>query len=543
MSDFIPLEDDESSANPQNTYNLAYHGQSGNANGNGGHVPTSLAEDVRALIREVVGEDPNKFPQDMDMMDASPAPKDRLNEGHPPTPVSRHPTTDLLAQSSYGNLPVDQVAAPDGRRKSPATNPASRQHKATSAGASRATRTRPPSPSPPPLPNQLQFLLFGSSENDMDNLIPKRSLQNLPPRVLRKLAANGGNIDGPSLYMRNYGQFESMIRLKQYLDGQKYTPFKPRVFLEHVLPNGTTASWEPGSTAPKALLAIKVTENTLDLLRKETDLYFFAMSLSYSELRRASARNIIHNYPKSINGIWMLVERVFAASHPDDKDLRAHICDLITSNRQEITVFPPYEQLMRKNLRAEGLLGNVLLDAYMKAADDNRRIVAELPKKDGTRSISLKSTPSAPPTIGGADRDIGPHLRREASHSSAVAPARPAFNGPDAGWPASQLRPSDLPRLTEALNNTSLFVAKKNGYGTLCRPGRRGERNRDFTLHAGELLLHNAFEGASTGNNLVVYNSWGERGDILRDLVWPVPEDVGIPPRERGMSHSIGAFL
>jgi hypothetical protein len=67
------------------------------------------------------------------------------------------------------------------------------------------------------------------------------------------------------------------------------------------------------------------------------------------------------------------------------------------------------------------------------------------------------------------------------------------------------------------------------GYGTLCKRGAMGVRNRDFTFDAGELLLVSHKESSSNKfNNLIVYNSRGDRGDILHTLVREVPSDIGV---------------
>jgi len=397
---------------------------------------------------------------------------------------------------------------------------------------------REPSPSPPPLTMHPHFILFGASENDLDNLIPRRSLQAMPERTLRKLATKG-SIDGPSIFMKNYNQFDCMLRLKQFLDAQQYTPFKPRVFLEHTLPSGKTASWEGPTDGTEPLTAVNVTENTHALLVKEVDFYFFAIEISYPELRRRSVKNLIEGYPKSLKGIWMLIQRVYMQSDPEDNDLRDHICNLINTNRQELITLPSFEHYMRQFVTIEGKLGSILFSAYMKGAEELRRKVVEL--SGGKEPVRTKMSPPTPiraevkAELRDGPMNIGQITPRPTPSSKGSTPAPSMVDGASP-FPANSLQPQHLDLLATSLNSQRILIAKKAGYGTLARAGQpRGERNRDFTFHAGELLLSNAFESAGSSHNLVVYNTRGERGDVLRDLVSIFPLDFGIHPRERGM--------
>jgi hypothetical protein len=395
------------------------------------------------------------------------------------------------------------------------------------------TRMESRSPSPPPLPMQPQSMLFGSSENDLDNLISKRSLQALPEHVLRKLATKG-KMEGSSILMKNYDQVESMVRLGQYLDCGRYTPFKPPILLEYTLPNGNTASWGPPTRGSEALMAVPVTDNTHKLLEMEVDFYFFAKEVSHDELRRASVRNMIEKYPKSNAGVWMLVERAFLQSHPADTDLREYIFDLINANRSELIAMPRYESLMRKLTKARGVLGQTLFNAYLKSVKETHQKLAELTAKDALRSGGADKPLRDRMEIGHLLRGYGTTPSKPPSEMKRTSPTTRFSTAPLPLDRPDSLEPSHLPLISEAINNGRLLVAKKTGYGTLAGPGVRSERNKDFRFAAGELLMLDTSQGAASSQGLLVYNSRGERGYVLRRLIVPIPPTMGIDPCDRG---------
>jgi hypothetical protein len=84
--------------------------------------------------------------------------------------------------------------------------------------------------------------------------------------------------------------------------------------------------------------------------------------------------------------------------------------------------------------------------------------------------------------------------------------------------------------LADAARENCLVVAKEAGYGTLLKKGLPlGHRNRDFTFGPGELLIVSTDEFVSNSyNNCIVYNSLGQKGDILRALVRTVPPNLGV---------------
>jgi hypothetical protein len=377
-----------------------------------------------------------------------------------------------------------------------------------------------PSPVPPALTMQPHFIIFGASEEDLSYMIPKKGIQNIPEMVLRKLAMRS-TVEGPVMSMQNYHQLESMKRLKEFLDDKKYRPFKPQIPLDQVLADGSTRPWDPSARSISALKAVKVTDATRDLFVREIELYQFAKELDFDELRQASLKNIMHGYPKSIDSVWMLVEDLFIKSHRSDRVLRQHIVDLINANREELAAHKSYPQFMRRFLTIDGAFGEALLDAYIKAAEDTRRKVIELSAKEPFMRVrSEKPVPKEPAAAT---------PRKISISTGATFPLKC-----DAGWPAHELRPSDLPKVSEAFLQGRVVIARKSGYGTLVRPGVGRDRNRDFQFSGGEMLLVNPLASTSSAHNIVVYNSQGEKGDVLADLICAFPAELGVHPRDRG---------
>lgn len=373
---------------------------------------------------------------------------------------------------------------------------------------------------PPPLPSQPAFIIFGASEDDLSFIIPKKSLANLPEIVMRHLATKG-NLVGPSIYMTNYDQLESMKRLKEYLDNKNYSPFNPRVPLDLLLVDGVKKSWK---LEGDNLGIVKVTQETSSLFDREIDLYLFAKEVEYDDLRQTSLKNIMYGYPKSLEGVWQLVQRLFTDSHPADRVLRQHIVSLIDANRGELTSHRPYVSFMKRFLTIHGTFGKVLLDAYIKAAEDSKRLVGSMSltdKKPPTRVVSESSVPKGPAALTN-----GPPRKAIETVTSKS----------DAGWPVDQLRPSDLPKLSQAILAGRLVIARRSGYGTIVVPGNSRGRNKGFQFSAGEILLTNTLEATTSARNIIVYNSFGEKGDVLSDILFPVPAELGIGARDRGKS-------
>ncbi|KAF2670365.1 hypothetical protein BT63DRAFT_236166 [Microthyrium microscopicum] len=382
----------------------------------------------------------------------------KLNEVK--APISDHPMTDAPPESKPTATKDPRLAARESSAGAQNTGDhlafiANDTQRKTSNGASNgdynmsdvnatagAERAEPPK-----LESIPQFMLFGRSEDELDNVISKKSLLQMPDMVLRRLAAKG-EISGPSITMKNYSQAPSMIRMKGYLDNRKYIPFKPRTPLQYMTPGGAVITWERVAFKPEeALRAVQVTQETEKLLEAEIDLYFFAKDLNYDDLRKASMDNIIYQYPKSVRGIWTLVELVFTKAHSADDRLRRHIIDLIEANRKELTSLPPYVQTMLRYVTTKTQLGQTLLDAFVRGAQDAHKQVAELK----TREQALKSQAKNTANEKESARPQEPLMRS--------SPPTTPRNFTEEHWPRNVLHFSELPKLASAINEQYLLVA------------------------------------------------------------------------------------
>jgi hypothetical protein len=374
-------------------------------------------------------------------------------------------------------------------------------------------------PKPSPIPGlsttpavQPQYMIFGPDADHLETIIPNRTIHLLPSEPLAKLSARGKK-QGVILMMDNYEDFESMTRLKQFLENGTYQPFKPKTALEFVdHQGGGTQPWNPQKDVR---IAVHTTETTQLLFMREVDFYLFAIKIHYGQLRKICAENICVKYPKSVKCIWQLVEKVFdVATQVGDDNLVQHITDLVNLNCKEVVALPGYLGLMRAHVATDGQLGRILLESYITASDSLRRKMSELSKKDGTAKTSMRA-----PARPNADAYVKtePHAAPPTSPAAANRSLTP--NG---------LRCLDLAKVAQAIANQQLLITLEEGYGTLAHPSLPG-RNREFTFNRGELLLVKPSEPSSNGhNNIIVYNSRGERGDILKTLARRIPVTVGV---------------
>ena len=373
-----------------------------------------------------------------------------------------------------------------------------------------------PSPAESTTVDVPQCLIFGGETGEDEFLIPGRCLQKLPQEVLINLLKDGERM-GSFHRLGSIPHWESMVRLNQYLDHGDYKPFKPAVPVEYLDASGTAHVWN-NRDSPNA---VEIPRATLVLFNQEIDFYLFATSLGYTELRRTSAERLCTRYPKSTDSIMAMVERVAdVAKQNDDRGLISKIITYINTNCRELTAKPDFLTLLRKLTRGKPPLGPALLEAYFSASEALRREVGT----KGPRG-SIGGDTSAPMTPASGVNAIAP------SPASSVAPlpparaARPAppipFNSPLSGF--------DIPNLVEALNKQCLVIANDNGYGTLVRDGPRKQRNTDFKFMKGELLVADREAHTANGrHNMLVMNSKGEMGDILRTLVKKVPPKLGV---------------
>jgi hypothetical protein len=356
------------------------------------------------------------------------------------------------------------------------------------------------------------FMLFGTGPKAVFGTIYDGSLRRLPPTVLAKLLAKG-EMNGTICIMKNYKQCDSMLRMQSYLETGEYRPFGPHEKIECLDTENNIKVWQPGKE-PR-LDAIRLAEPTLQLFMHEVDLYLFAVEIEYDSLRRKSAAHIIRDYPKNLKAVLALLKHIYpVATRLDDTLLIGHIEQLVSANSNSLARFPQYAELMNLYIKAKNRLGQVMLDAYITAAAESNKKLAELGKRDAAL----------------ATRRGGPHSpERPARRIEAFSPPySPSVRSGPHNF--AVLRPEHLPMLADAARENCLVVAKEAGYGTLLKKGLPlGHRNRDFTFGPGELLIVSTDEFVSNSyNNCIVYNSLGQKGDILRALVRTVPPNLGV---------------
>jgi hypothetical protein len=320
----------------------------------------------------------------------------------------------------------------------------------------------------------VQHLIYGKAQESLNFSISTASLQNVPKPVLRRLASKGHQ-NGSVLMMENFKQFESMQRLKDFLESGRYRPFSPSnaTVLEYVdEETGATKTWEFGN-AP-SLRAVKVTQTTQELFDYEMDFYFFAIEIGFDVLREESLSNI-RKYPKSPRGIWSLVERL---PKLDDSNLRQYTFELLDANACALTKLPEYLPFLK---------------SMVHFTDQNRELGTWL--LDKSTAANNQSSPKM------NRRKASTHLNLEMS-------------------------PDHLPALANAICNGRLIVTVEDGYGTLT--GMGSGRNREFEFQAGEFMLLSDQCAPNGPNNCIVLNGKGQRGDIRRVYIREVPIHLGI---------------
>ena len=372
-------------------------------------------------------------------------------------------------------------------------------------GASASPTHLPPEVVKPEVPT---FMLFGTGPQAVRGTIYDNSLRRLSPSVLRKLLAKG-QMNGTICIMNNYKQCDSMLRFQSYLETGEYMPFAPRERIECLDTENNIKLWQPGKE-PR-LDAIRLAEPTIQLLLREVDLYLFAAEVEYDGLRRKSSVHIIQDYPKNLKAILALLKHIYpVATRLRDTKLVTHIEQLVSANSKSLTKVPQYADIMNLYIGAKNRLGRVMLDAYITATNESNKRLAEQNKRDAVLATKGHRPLDAP--------------RRPEPFSP---PRSPSVRS---GLHFAGLRPESLPMIAEAIKDNCLVVAKEAGYGTLIKKGAPiGSRNRDFTFGPGELMIVSTDEFVSNSyNNCMVYNSLGQKGDILRTLVRAVPPNLGV---------------
>jgi hypothetical protein len=373
-----------------------------------------------------------------------------------------------------------------------------------------------PSPADSSAVDVPQCLIFGGETGEDEFLIPGRCLSKLPHDTLVNLLKDGERM-GSFHRLGSIPHWESMVRLNHYLDHGDYKPFKPAIPVEYLDASGTARVWN-NRDSPNA---VEIPRATYELFLQEIDLYLFAAKLGYTELRRTSAERLCSRYPKSTDSIMALVEKAGpTAVQNEDRGLISKIISYINTNCRELTSMPQFLTLLRKLTRGKPPLGSAMLEAYFSASEALRR---ELATKGPSRPSADMSVPITP--ASGVNMIAPPAASPQRSAPPPAPATRPSppgyFNSPFSGY--------EISNLVEALNKQCIVVANDNGYGTLVREGQRKQRNTEFKFQKGELLV--ADRDAHTANgrhNMLVMNSKGEFGDILRTLVKKIPPGLGV---------------
>jgi hypothetical protein len=379
------------------------------------------------------------------------------------------------------------------------------------AGASGSPTTHLPPEVLKSRPEVPIYMLFGTGPHAVCGTIYDKSLRRLSAPVLAKLLAKG-HMNGTICIMDNYNQCESMLRVQSYLDTGRYKPFGPLAKIECLDTENNIKVWQPGKE-PR-LDAIRLAEPTLQLFMHEIDLYLFAVEIQYDSLRLKSGSHIIQDYPKNLKAILALLSKIYpVATRLNDTRLVTHIEQLVGANSKSLAKVPQYAEIMNVYIEAKNRLGRVMLDAYIAAANESNKKVAELTK----REAALATRRDAPHPPDAPVRRVEPFS----------PPRSPSIRS---GSHALGYRPDYLHMFAEAVKDNCVVIAKEAGYGTLIKKGAPiGSRNRDFTFAPGELLIVSTDEFVSnTYNNIMVYNSLGQKGDILKTLVRVVPPKLGV---------------
>jgi len=299
--------------------------------------------------------------------------------------------------------------------------------------------------------------------------------------------------------------YESLVRLEQYLRNGDYTPFNPAIPLQYIDISGTARVW----TRKQQNHAIKVTDETAQLFRSEVHLYLFAAEFGFTSLRELSAKRLESQYPPSLKGIFRLVSSVYnVAAKNKDLGLGRRILELLEANSGDLTQMSDFITLIKDLFIKRDPFTMVLVETLSRAYQATKtELNQHIPKP-------MTQPPSVPPQLP-KNTPIGPAKFQpevEASHT--------------------------LELFSKLVKRGSLVVALGSGYGTLLPSGKFEGRNRNFVFEAGEFLLIDRQESQQTKNNIVVINSKGERGDILKKIVEKASPSLGAMVVKEGKNFS-----
>jgi hypothetical protein len=363
-----------------------------------------------------------------------------------------------------------------------------------------------------------QAIIFGSKAtgNTASDMITKDLLVKLPPRVLALIVQGhlGPPQAGPEgilmLGAAPPENYEILIRLKGYLERQTYVPEPGE--LHDIAPDGSRRPWIQKDHKH----ALKVAPETARLLRKEAELYLFAYSVDYPELRKFVAHRIASGfYPYSTGGILDLVVRVYPRSiKARDILLSSKILDLLHFNFDAIVSCKDYVPKLDEFLKG--------LDAAMQALFQ--------------------------PCF-----DVFKAAQKQASGSDTVLDVK--ILSPDGKCPPTKPRAemeeweglSTLAGLAAPLTQGRLYMAENDGFGSLLssaslnnRQASSTYRNDDFRFKAGEFFLLDTEIKEDNRRNRIVTNSRGQKGSVFAKVLVKVsvaeiagPLPASLPERRR----------
>ena len=347
-----------------------------------------------------------------------------------------------------------------------------------------------------------EAIIFGSSGlGSAVELIPKTLLQKLPKEAMDQinelgqpatLAMGGVHALGATEH------YEPLIRVKQYLANGAYPPDAGE--LTYVAPDGSIRSWTPKDQT----IALKVTPDVDKLLSSEIDVYLFAYSVRYKELREFSAERISSGfYPKSLEGIFKLISRVYArALKANDLKLANKILALLNANYRTLPQVNGYAQYMRQLIKAQSPGLELMMQQYIDHF--------EACKKSEFGS-NLVAQPSAE------------------SPSNRSPPTQPRSHSQETG------NLQILSNMSDLVKDGKIYIAQRDGFGTRLSAGskeegreRPADRNSDFDFKSGDLLLIDNAIRSFSAQNMIVTNLQGEKGSVSRSILVRVPPGFGL---------------
>jgi len=347
-----------------------------------------------------------------------------------------------------------------------------------------------------------EAIIFGSNGlGSAVELIPKTLLQKLPKETMDQINELGQPATlamGGLLALGATEHYEPLIRVKQYLANGTYPPDAGE--LTYVAPDGSIRSWTPKDQT----IALKVTPDVDKLLSNEIDVYLFAYSVRYKELREFSAERISSGfYPKSLEGIFDLISRVYArAVKVNDLKLANKIIALLNANYRTLPQINGYGQYMRRLIHSQCPVFQLMIQQYIDHF--------EACQKSEIGSNLVAQSTAVPP-------------------SNRSPPKQPRMHSLEAG------NLQILSNMSDLVKDGKVYIARRDGYGTRLsaeskEQGRErpADRNCDFSFKSGDLLLVDNAIRSFSAHNTIVTNLQGEKGSVLGSILVRVPPGFGL---------------